>query len=231
MATYTEEQKEEMRRAYEERQEQERNSAISSAAELVQRALEIAAALGAGWAARFEEHEHGNLKGIIESGRFHLILNGKDRIYAHKRYGSDMWDYSGVYPRAEDNYSFNRNDDPCVGISSTKSAARIASDLKSRLFPTMDKLYGERYKLVRAHEQEMDRYTACVQGLELALGVEASDAAGGGRMKDVGGRKGRLYYRFVTGVSANDVKIEVSGCSYELAIAIARMINAEGTKR
>ena len=88
----------------------------------------------------------------------------------------------------------------------------------------------KRFRLVREHEQELDRYTDLVQSLETALG-QPSSAHGSDRMKDISGRAGGLYYRFVTNLSAKDVKLEISGCSREFAIEIAQRINAERLRR
>ena len=224
---YSEEQKEQMRQDYEARRERERSDAIDLAAEFVPKVIAIASALGAGWSARFEEISYGNLQGITDSARFYLALNGVDRIYGHKRHGTPMYDYSGIYPRCEDNYSFNRNDDPSAGINFDKSPDRIASELKSRLLVTADKLYTERYKEVRKRDQRLDRYAALVQSLELALDQEAKKTVNYGSVNEIGGYAGRMHYRFVTDLSGDGVKIELSWCSQEMALELARMINAE----
>lgn len=223
----TEQEQKEMQERYRERQGKERAEAVNRAAEFVPVVAELAAALGKGWIAEYEIFDYGNLQGVTDVQRFRLLKDGKRRIYASKRYGSPMYDFSGVYPSAEDGYTFNQRDDPSAGCNFERGGKRIAVDLKLRLLPDMDRLYAERYKKVREYEQAKDRHTAFVQSLELALDTQAHALTSRAEMRRVSGNAGRLYYGFVTTQNTQDAKIEISGCSQELALEIARLINAE----
>lgn len=102
----------------------------------------------------------------------------------------------------------------------------IASNIKSRIWQEVDRLYKERFKLNLIDDQKSDVYRTLVSDLESALGTESHQSSS--VTHDISGHLAQgMYFKLRTTKHSGTVSIELSNVGSEFALFIAQAINAE----